>query len=318
MRTVLRAVDEPQAQRADSWRETVSTAFAGLDIELERAPDEHDQIVIGQAGPAQFIESRSGPGRARRTAAHIRSNDPDRYVLFVQAEGASVGEQLGRRTEYGRGDLGLLDLSLPLRCEYTARHAVMVSYPKALCPFGEAELAPLFGTGLGGATGTPALIAGLVRELPRHLTNEDEVASARVGTALLDLVHVGVASRLGRPEAVAPDGHRRALHSRCLAFIEEHLADPDLSPAAVAAAHHISLRQLHRLFEDSADGVAGLIRRRRLGRCRRDLLDPTLCHRPASAVGARWGFSDPAHFTRVFKRMYGLPPGAFRQEFGTP
>lgn len=180
MRTVLRAVAEPHAQRADSWRETVSTAFAGLEIDLDRAPDEHDQIVIGQAGPAQFIESRSGPGRARRTSAHIRSNNPDRYVLFAQAEGSSVGEQLGRRTRYRRGDLGLLDLSLPLRCKYTARRAVMVSYPKALCPFGEAEVAPLFGTALGGATGAPALISGLVRELPRHLASEDEAASARV------------------------------------------------------------------------------------------------------------------------------------------
>lgn len=318
MRTVLRAVAEPHAQRADSWRETVSTAFAGLEIDLDRAPDEHDQIVIGQAGPAQFIESRSGPGRARRTSAHIRSNNPDRYVLFAQAEGSSVGEQLGRRTRYRRGDLGLLDLSLPLRCQYTARRAVMVSYPKALCPFGEAEVAPLFGTALGGATGAPALISGLVRELPRHLASEDEAASARVGSALLDLLHVGVASRLGRPDAVDPDAHRRALHSRCLAFIEENLADPDLSPGVIAAAHHISLRQLHRLFEEDPDGVAGLIRCRRLDRCRRDLLDPALRHRPAAAVGARWGFPDPAHFTRVFKRVYGLPPAAFRQEFGKP
>ena len=317
MRTVLRAVAEPHAQRAESWRETVSTAFAGLEIDLDRAPDEHDQIVIGQAGPAQFIESRSGPGRARRTAAHIGSADPDRYVLFVQAEGSSVGEQLDRRTEYRRGDLGLLDLSLPLRCMYTARRAVMVSYPKALCPFEAGEVARLFGTSLGGATGTPALISGLVRELPRHLANEDEAASARVGSALLDLLHVGVASRLGRQDAVDPEAHRRALHSRCLAFIEEHLADPDLSPAVIAAAHHISLRQLHRLFEDGADGVAGLIRCRRLDRARRDLLDPAMRHRPASAVGARWGFSDPAHFTRVFKRAYGLPPAAFRQEFGS-
>lgn len=318
MRTVLKAVAEPQAQREESWRETVSTAFSGLEIDLDHAPDERDQIVIGQVGPAQFIESRSGPGRARRTAHHIRCHDPDRYVLFVQADGSSVGEQFDRRTQYRRGDLGLLDLSAPLQCTYTSRRAVMLSYPKTLSPFREDEVAPLFGTGFGGTSGTAALVSGLVRQLPRHLETQDEVASAQVGAAVLDLLHVGIASRLDRPHAVGPEAARRALRTRCQAFIEKHLSDPDLSPAAVAAAHHISLRHLHRLFEDAGDGVAGLIRRRRLDRCRRDLLDPALLDRPVSAVGAQWGFGDPAHFSRAFKSAYGLPPAAFRQEFASP
>jgi AraC-like DNA-binding protein len=111
---------------------------------------------------------------------------------------------------------------------------------------------------------------------------------------------------------------RRVLRTRCRAFIEAHLADSDLSPAVVATAHHVSLRYLHRLFEDGGDGVAGHIRRRRLDRARRDLLDPTLLDRPVSAIGARWGFGDPAHFNRTFKRAYGLPPAGFRREYVVP
>ena len=54
------------------------------------------------------------------------------------------------------------------------------------------------------------------------------------------------------------------------AFVEQHLGDADLTPAAVAAAHHVSLRQLHRLFETQETTVAAWIRHRRLERCRRD------------------------------------------------
>ncbi len=43
-------------------------------------------------------------------------------------------------------------------------------------------------------------------------------------------------------------------------------AIPQLSPAAVAAAHHISLRSLHQLFHDEGLTVAGWIRQRRLER----------------------------------------------------
>jgi AraC-like DNA-binding protein len=95
------------------------------------------------------------------------------------------------------------------------------------------------------------------------------------------------------------------------------LGDPDVSPATVAAAHYISLRYLHNLFETQETTVADWIRRRRLERCRRDLLDPALRAEPVGSIGARWGLTSPAHFTRLFRGAYGLPPAAYRAEANT-
>ena len=95
-------------------------------------------------------------------------------------------------------------------------------------------------------------------------------------------------------------------------FIEEHLGEADLAPAQIAAAHHISLRQLHKLFEGSGTTVGGWIRQRRLERCGRDLRDPDLADRPVAAIGARWGYPDPAHFSRLFKSAYGVGPRDYR------
>jgi transcriptional regulator GlxA family with amidase domain len=58
--------------------------------------------------------------------------------------------------------------------------------------------------------------------------------------------------------------------------------------------------------------VAGLVRQRRLDRCRRDLLDPAPADRPVAAVAARWGFASLPHCHRLFRETYGLPPGEFR------
>jgi AraC-like DNA-binding protein len=82
-----------------------------------------------------------------------------------------------------------------------------------------------------------------------------------------------LASRLGR-EAEVPPPPRHVLLLRVQAFIEERLGDPALSPGMIAAANHISLRYLHKLFEPQSRTVAGFIRERRLERCRRDLADP--------------------------------------------
>jgi len=120
-------------------------------------------------------------------------------------------------------------------------------------------------------------------------------------------------ARLDRPATAGPRAHRRLLRERVRAFIEAQLPTPDLSPATVAAAHHISVRYLHRLFDDEEQSVAGWIRRRRLDRCRADLLDPSLAGRSVAATAARWGFTSASHFNRLFRNAYGLPPGEYRQ-----
>jgi AraC-like DNA-binding protein len=77
--------------------------------------------------------------------------------------------------------------------------------------------------------------------------------------------------------------------------------------------HHISLRLLHKLFEEQGTSVGRWIRERRLERCRRDLRDPAMSDLPASAIALGWGFADAAHFSRVFREAYGCPPGEYRR-----
>jgi AraC-like DNA-binding protein len=73
------------------------------------------------------------------------------------------------------------------------------------------------------------------------------------------------------------------------------------------------VRYLHKLFLGEHTTVADHIRRRRLERCSRDLLDPALADKPVIAIARRWGFGNPAHFTRVFRDAYGMPPSEYRR-----
>jgi AraC family transcriptional activator of tynA and feaB len=92
--------------------------------------------------------------------------------------------------------------------------------------------------------------------------------------------------------------------------VESRLADPDLSPPALARELHVSIRTLHRAFAVTEESVTAYIRRRRLEQARLELTAPA--GRPSiSELAARWRFADSSHFVRAFKRQYGETPTEF-------
>jgi AraC-like DNA-binding protein len=157
----------------------------------------------------------------------------------------------------------------------------------------------------------------MLRRVVLDLESYRPASAARLSTVMMDLVTTAVAERAGHAESLQIESRERTLLLRIHAFIEQNLGETDLSPGIVAAAHHVSVRYLHRLFEAQDTTVAAWIRQRRLERCRRDLADPALVAVPVSAVAARWGLPDSAHFSRLFRRAYGLPPAEYRRGFFT-
>jgi AraC-like DNA-binding protein len=120
---------------------------------------------------------------------------------------------------------------------------------------------------------------------------------------------------IGRPRsqgALAESSRPAALLRDIHAFIDQNLANPDLCPAAIASAHHISERYLYLVFAGQGTSVAAWIRDRRLQHCRQDLADPGMHGRSVAAIATRWGFTSPAHFNRVFRKTFGMAPGQYR------
>src|SRR5204863_7307693 len=112
--------------------------------------------------------------------------------------------------------------------------------------------------------------------------NGSPAEAARLSAAALEVLATRLARELDAGDWGTPESRRHALLTTVQAFIKRHLGDPLLSPAMIAAAHHMSLRSLHQLFHDDGLTVAGWIRHRRLERCRHDLSDPALASRPVA------------------------------------
>jgi AraC-like DNA-binding protein len=165
------------------------------------------------------------------------------------------------------------------------------------------------GTPLGGLLSP--FLAGLVDGAGSYPPRTSELMARNV----VDLLGVLTDEVLGRANADTPGGNR-ALLLRVQAFVDRHLADPDLTPQTIARAHHISLRYLHKLFESEDVTVGRWIQRRRLEECRRDLARRGHSSTIA-AVAHRWGFTSAAHFSRVFRATYGMAPREWRETQGS-
>lgn len=107
----------------------------------------------------------------------------------------------------------------------------------------------------------------------------------------------------------APRQGAQALRSRILAYIDEHLDEPELTPELIARTFHISRTWLYRIFS-GAGGIRRCIRDKRLDAAFRDL-----CEDPRRRViDVAWhrGFASERHFQRAFNERFGLNPSEVR------
>jgi AraC-like DNA-binding protein len=310
---VWRASDRSAAGRLDYIRQAVAESIVPFDLRPEDETGFSCAIRSADVGAVRIVDIDAPTSEAVRSRRLIRRSDPEMCTIHLQLRGHPVVEQDDRQVRVRPGDMAFVDLSRPTRVVGAAHRQVSVMFPRALLPLSREDTRRLAGVSISGRDGTGALVGGLVRRIVREPDRYGGAHAMRIGAAVLDLTTAMLATQVGREAAGSPPPRRHVLLTRVQAFIEERLGDPALSPNVIATANHISLRYLHKLFEQESRTVAGLIRERRLERSRHDLADPGLTQVPVRTIALRWGFPDPARFNRLFRSEYGVPPGEYRR-----
>lgn len=251
-----------------------------------------------------------------RTTRLIRQSDPEVYQINYFLRGQGIVSLDRRDVTLGAGDLVVMDSSRPFRGDVHAGPGrwshVTVQCSRGLLPLPEKTVQRLLAVPISGRSGMGGMFARWLSDLNARA---DEFTPADIPTltsVTLDLLASVIARCLGAEESLTGETRKTALRARINAFVEQHLADTDMGPQTIADAHHISLRHLQQLLAEDGTSPAAWIRHRRLERCRFDLADPRLNARRIQAVAARWGFTDPAHFSRLFRAAYGIPPRDYR------
>jgi len=302
-------------ERLAAWRELVGRAFLPLAItplQAGRAGDFGASVTGSDWGELRVWRVTATPMSAVRTARHIKSSARDDYLLALHISGIAAGAQDGRQVILGPGDLALFDPTRPYSIAFqgpgTFEH-VIYQVPRASidarCPASNMTAVRVPADSSAGRLASPYL-----QTLAQPAGPPDDLPAQAFIDAGLDLA-IG-ALRATIATGSQPDLRRRSIIGELKRHALAHLGDPALSPAIVARASYISVRQLHRLFAHEGISFGAWLREQRLRRCRDDLTNQQLTHRAVAEIAARWGFRSAAHFTRAFHARYGITPAGLR------
>ncbi|MBQ1074932.1 helix-turn-helix domain-containing protein [Micromonospora sp. C31] len=308
----------PPRDRFACWYEVIESQAAPARISSPHLDDFVAQARSIDLGSVKLAGLRYPTLDTRRTSKLVRTTQPDNYQFVLTTAGDSAISQDRNHSAVEPASFTFIDNCRP----FVGRHlstgpdlagSISIVIPHQALSLPADRIRRLLATSIPSDTGMPALLAQFVRRLMRYPEQYQASAAVMLGAMAVDLVAGTLAQLLDRPEILPNEVHQRTLRMQIRSFIEKHLGDPELTPRTIAAAHHVSLRSLHRLFEGEDVTVAELIRRQRLERCRRDLATPLMARQPIYAIAARWGFPDRAHFSRLFRATYGMSAQEYRE-----
>ncbi len=311
-REMLDCSELDTVERFDAWTDAVSRSFVPLTADLPDGftPAGFDGALVSQQlGSAEISTVTGSAVSVRRTQRQIARADPGFIKLGLQLRGYSVITQDGRDAALAPGDFAIYDTRRPYQLDFDDSFRMfVVMFPLKSLSLNHRQLSSLTASRFSGRRGLGAITSSFLGEMSRQLDSDSLGRGFQVSDAIFELVAATLGERLDEATSGDENAQRRLLLARIDQHIVSHLGDSRLSVTGIAAAHHISVRYLQKLFEEQEETVRGRIRHRRLEEARRDLLNPSLAQRPIAAIGASWGFDDAASFARAFRKEFGVSP----------
>ncbi|MFP4273717.1 MAG: helix-turn-helix domain-containing protein [Paracoccaceae bacterium] len=298
------------AQRAAMWNAVIAETYFPLRLTFRCADRFEGRISRRELGRMSVSRLTTEPLQYERRPTHISGSAEEEYLVTIPAQSPVVFRQLGREVRCEPGGFILERGDEPYRFLYESRNdlyvmkvarsvlAERVRDPDRLC-------ARVF----DGRAGIGALFSSMVRNVHDTGAGTTEAAQRVLGRQLLELLTLALDEGEGI-EIGLTSGVRAAHLARVDRVIRDNLANPALSPEMVAQACGISKRYLHELFRHEDCTVAQRTRERRLIAAR-DMLEAQP-RRSIAEIAYRFGFSEQAHFSRLFRAAFGETPSGYR------
>lgn len=301
------------AKRYAAWQGAICDVYVHVDVNAETRTDYHGFIREARFGAITMTDVLLSEQRISRRERHIAKLDKDcYYVEFVQHGKINI-LQAGQTllSNPGVGAIFSASEAYDLECIGRVRSLYLeIPRKEFVSRFNENTL-PVAAT-MATGHGLGRIAAEFCSMLASEGSPLGEVARARLGDELMDVL--ALALDMGDKDEFTEDATAQKARLRSVkVWIEEHLADPDLSLEKIAKNNGLSLRHLHYLFRLTDMSASEWILDRRLQRCYDVLTRPELRSLSVTEVAYQLGFSSSSHFSTVFRKKFGHSPSDLRR-----
>lgn len=295
-----------RAASVAEWADACSNAFVPLKVRTggPRFAATLDQIPL--TAEVSITRVASGGSDVYRSSRVIAEHPRDDVLLSFHRSGRGSVLQHDRRADLTPGHAVLYDASSPYTLHFPGRMSeTVLQIPRRAVHRAGHAFDDLTARVLPPSNSLNALM-NLVQAMDSDLAAaQSPMENELLAEAAVTLLQSAILTD-GRPPAtrIEPD----ALAATMYAYIDQHLSDPELTVDRLAAAHHVSIRLVHKIFAAQDSSPGAYIRRKRLALAHARLLvgDSVM------SAALRAGFTDPDTFTRAFKRQYRCPPSTLR------
>jgi AraC-like DNA-binding protein len=305
--------------RVRRWSRAVSMATLPVTVASYGGPSLEGRMTIQPLGHLLFVTTDADPQcftRSRRRIAHDTGRTKAFVVVAVVGATGAVLQQGGRAAELAMGTLAVWDTERPHVVDFPRGVDIRACLvPRDALGVRDDQLERVTATVIDADGPVAALVGPLLVSLAETAADCPEHVASRLACNFTDLVATLITERAAGDVAGTVGSRYTQVWEVC-AYVDRHLGDRELGPDVIAAAHNMSVRSLHKLFEGEGITVSRLIQRRRLQECARDLARGDGGEGPVSGVARRWGFTNAAHFSRLFRDAYGMTPSQWRKTWG--
>lgn len=292
------------------FQQDMETMFSvGLVVRSEDENPFEAKVSAYRGRNLRFAALRFSPHSTSSLAVGQRSN---RLLITLQKEGVALVQQDGRECRVEAGDIFMID---PQR-KFFIETGEILTHSVYMEPEVLRNLVPDFehytARVVNGRNGTGALFSGMLDGMFDLAPTLNEDVADRIAESLPYVFSAALSSL--SPELPLPPSRLKQLHKqRILRYMRDNLRDSDLSASSISAAVNLSTRYVYELFSDEEEPLMRWVWRSRLERCRAELALPTAAGRSIGEIAYFWGFNDVAHFSRSFRKHYGVSPREYRQ-----
>lgn len=299
------------AERFDYWSSSASQVIHPMSLDREDPRQFSGRMHVSRVGQVDIFHITGDALTVSRTARLIRMRDPAQLNLVDLVRGSCRVRQQDRATVIAPGELCAHSTSQPYTyCAETPFELLLFGIPRSMLGPAAGDIFAATATTVTGCAGE---VATLGRDFLRNLAFGLEDGRVDPHTAgLADCIAALTRSLYGNAGAEVLSDTAESIVPQLLAYIDARLGEPDLGPRSIAAAHFISVRYLHKLFQRRGLTVAGYIRHTRLEQCRRSLADPRCRTLSVAQIARQWGMADLPSFSRRFRAEFDESPREYR------